>query len=119
MIETTILNHLNAMMSVPATTEREEEPPEEYVLIERTGGSLENWIRTATIAVQTYADSMYRAAALAEEALAAMLSLTTLGAISSVKLNAGPYNFTDIAEKKYRYQAIFDLVYYPEMTDEE
>ena len=31
--------------------------------------------------------------------------------VSSVELNSD-YNFTDITEKRYRYQAVFDIVHY-------
>lgn len=117
MIEKIVRDHLAGYMSsVPVEVERAEKPPEEFVLIERTGGGEENHIRRATIAVQTYAKSLYRAAFLMEEAIKAMLELPRLNAVSSVKLQSY-YNFTDTTAKQYRYQGVFDLVYYPETEE--
>lgn len=118
MIEIVVIDHLNSRLSVPVSGSREpNDPPGEYVLVERTGSGEENHIRRATIAVQTYADSMLRAAILMEEVVDEMLDIITLDSISSVELDTY-YNFTDTTSKKYRYQGVFDLVYYPEMTKE-
>ena len=118
MIETKIIDYLNGKLSVPVSGDREPTlPPGEYVLVERTGGGETNHIRRATIAVQSYADSMLRAASLMEEIVDEMLNIIMLDSISSVELDTY-YNFTDTESKKYRYQGVFDLVYYPEMTKE-
>ena len=76
-----------------------------------SGGSYENCIKTAMIAVQSYAESMYEAARLNEDVKTAMLSMAALNDICKVNLNSD-YNYTDTEQKKYRYQAIFDVTYY-------
>lgn len=115
MIEKLILDYLGGLMSIPVSVERAPNPPaSEYILIERTGGGEEEHIRDATIAVQSYADTMYRAASMMEEIVGHMLNITRLDAVSHVDVNSY-YNFTDESEKKYRYQGVFDLVYFPEM----
>ena len=40
-----------------------------------------------------------------------MDGITEKPEIAACRLNSD-YNFTDTAKKKYRYQAVFDLVYY-------
>ena len=40
-----------------------------------------------------------------------MLDIDELDSISKCELNSD-YNFTDTQQKKYRYQAVFNLTYY-------
>lgn len=111
MIETTILNYLESNLTVPAYMEEPEDPPETYVLIEKMGSSEDNHIKSATFIVQSYADSLYKAAALNEVVKNLMRASITQDAISRCKLNSD-YNFTDTKTKRYRYQAVFDITYY-------
>ena len=110
MIEKIVLDYLNNALSVPAYMEKPEIVPERYVLIERTGGSIENYINKATITLQSYAESLHQAAELNEEVKKAMLEITVLPSVGSSELNTD-YNFTDTTKKRYRYQAVFDLTY--------
>lgn len=82
-----------------------------FVVIERTGGGEENHIRSATVAIQSYADTLYGAAQLNEQVKALMDDIILLPQISACDLNSD-YNFTDTTKKQYRYQAVYDLVYY-------
>lgn len=82
-----------------------------YIVIERTGGGEENHIRSATVAIQSYAETLYGAAQLNEQVLALMEDITLLPEVSSCELNSD-YNYTDTTKKIYRYQAVYDLVYY-------
>jgi hypothetical protein len=75
------------------------------------GGGETNHIKRASIAVQSLADSMYEAAELNEAVKELMKGITALKEVSSCRLDSD-YNFTDTATKKYRYQAVFDLVHY-------
>lgn len=111
MIEETILSYLTER-GFAAYTEVPEgglTPP--CVLIERTGGGLEDHIRRATVAIQSYGASLYAAASLNEIVIAAMAGITALPNVASCKLNSD-YNFTDESKKLYRYQAVFNLVNY-------
>lgn len=65
------------------------------------------------LAIQSYAPSMYEAARLNERVKAAMDSAAELDAVSASRLNSD-YNFTDTTTKRYRYQAVYDLVYFNE-----
>ena len=110
MIEKTVLDYLNNELSVPVYMEKPADPPAEYVLIEKTGGGMENCIFTATLAVQSIAASLYRAALLNDTVIDAMLAIWKYQDISRSHLNSN-YNFTDTRTKEYRYQAVYDLVF--------
>lgn len=111
MIEETILSYL-AAQNISAVMEIPEggiAPP--CCVVERTGGGVEEHIRRATIAIQSYGSTLYNAAKLDETVVLAMEGIAALPGIASCTLNAD-YNFTDSTKKLYRYQAIFNVVYY-------
>lgn len=111
MIEKTIFDYMKEHASVPAHMQRPESPSDAYILIEKTGSGRENHVDESTIAIQSYAKSLYAAAALNEEVKELMESILELDEISSVQLNSD-YNFTEPARKQYRYQAVFDITHY-------
>ena len=110
MVEETIMNYLSKTLAVPVHMERPENEPISYVLIEKTGSNTTNHIESATLAIQSYAASMYDAAALNCRVKAAMNGSIQLPEISRCDCNSD-YNYTDTTKKKYRYQAVFDIVY--------
>ena len=109
MVETIILNHLSDRLAVRVCMEIPAENPPRFVLIEKVGGGERDLIQTATLAIQSYAESMYQAAALIEQVKTAMRDAVTLDSISRCEINSD-YNYTDTTKKKYRYQAVFDIV---------
>lgn len=111
MIETIVLDYLSEALSVPVSMEVPEDPPKQFVVIEKTGGGEKNHIKSATLAIQSIAPSLYEAAVLNEDVKNAMDGIAVLNAIGRSSLNSD-YNFTDTASKRYRYQAVFDLIYY-------
>lgn len=112
MIEDTIKNYLDYNLSAPVYISTPKDKPKEYFVMEKTGGGENNKIRQATITVQAYAESFYKAAAMIEEANAAMMDgLITLDVISEVVLN-GSYDYTDTTIKKPRYQSVFVVTHY-------
>ena len=113
MIEIIIKNYLAEKLSVSVVLEVPADPPKSFVLLEKTGSSREAHIDRAMLAIQSYAPSMYEAARLNERVKAAMDSAAELDAVSASRLNSD-YNFTDTTTKRYRYQAVYDLVYYDE-----
>lgn len=111
-IEKVIIDYLNANIDgVTAYTERPKNLPKRFILIQKTGGGLENKIKSSTVAVQSYAESLFEAAALNEVVKDVMLEIDSLYEIGSVRLNSD-YNYTDGSTKQYRYQAVFDLKHY-------
>lgn len=110
MIETIIKNYLEAEQALPVLLVQRPDVSE-YYLIERTGGSEVNRIRTSTLVVQSYAETKQKAAEMNEEVIRLMLDAVKLDDVASVDLNSN-YDFTDTSLKRYRYQAYFDIVHY-------
>lgn len=111
MIERTILQYLNDNLDVPCYMEEPDNGALPYVVIERTGGGVDNLIQNATLAIQSYADTMEHAAELNQAMKAALFGAVSLPVICDIELDSD-YNYTDTTKKKYRYQAVFSVYYY-------
>lgn len=112
MIEETIIKYLGEKLApVPVLAEYPDGKTIPCVFIEKTGSGENNGIRSATIALQSLADSLYNAAVLNEQVKEAAADMIELDEICRVSLNSD-YNFTDIQTKQYRYQAVYDITYY-------
>lgn len=110
-IEYLIAELSEAFAPVPVRAERPENLPEAFVIVEWIGAGEADHIRSATVAVQTYAGRMVDALQMCETAIEAMQALPDKNRVTAVELNSA-YNYTDEEEHMYRYQAIFDLTYY-------
>lgn len=111
MIEETVRAFLAGRLEVPVWLELPPRPPGAFVLVEKTGGFVENGLRHATLAVQAYGPRLLDAAQLDQAVVAQMEDLALCDDICRVELNSD-YNFTDTENKRYRYQAVFDITYY-------
>lgn len=111
MIEKIVLDYLNGKLTVTAYAEEKKDMPEEYILIEKTGGGGNSCIRNATLAIQSFSASKFGAAKLNEKVEEAMENIIELDDISKCTLNSD-YDYTDTARKKYRYQSVYDIVHY-------
>lgn len=112
MIESIVLDYLSNMIEdVGVFMERPERPEKPYILLEKTGSSESNHIKSATIAVQSYGRSLLEAAQINEVVKAMMPGIVQLNTVSKCSLQTD-YNFTNTATKEYRYQAVFSLVHY-------
>ena len=109
MIELTIYNYLKAK-GYPVYMEIPSSPPDEMVVIEKTGSSITNRINHAVVAIQSYSTSLYKTALLNDNMKADMLNISDSEDVGSCQLNSD-YNAYDTTNKKYRYQAVFDLYY--------
>ena len=111
MIEKILIQYLGAALpGVPVYMTLPPNPPRRCVIIEKTGGSAKNHIFHATVAVQSYGETLLAAAELNEQIKIFMENLITEESVSACRLNAD-YNFTDPQSKKYRYQAVFNITY--------
>lgn len=111
MIEEIIRDYLDDAVQIPTYMEKEPNMPEEYFLIEKTGGSEENYIKEATIAIKSCSSSLYKAACLNEKLKKVMKNIIEMNEISKCSLNSD-YIFSDMSQKEYRYQAVFDITHF-------
>lgn len=113
MIEELLIKKLGECLSYPVFAEIPKKYPSNFYVLEKTGSSMENHIKSATVAIQSYAtDSKYGAARMNEELKDIMLwEIYNLPEITNLELNSD-YDFTDTDSKIYRYQAVFDIKYY-------
>lgn len=115
MIETIVKSWLEQQLALPVSASMPEHPPDQFVVIEKTGGGYANHIAEATLAVQSYAPTTLQAAQLNQRVKAAMHRLPQLPQVCAAKLNSD-YNYPDTANKRPRYQAVFDLTYYEDVS---
>lgn len=113
MIEKTVLDYLNDELPVSVFAEVPENVSESYCVIELVGAGEENHVFSASIAIQSYAPTLFEAAELNEDVIAAMFAFPEEENIGRCAL-ASSYNFTDTASKRYRYQSVFDIYYVKE-----
>lgn len=111
MVEKIVKDYLQSNLEMPVRLEEDDDLGKEYVLIEKTGSGVEDHIKRATLVVQSYSMSLYGAAELNERVKEAMEKIIELDDICRCNLNSD-YNYTDTNRKKYRYQAVFDIVHY-------
>lgn len=110
MIEKILLDYINQKSKVKAFMEKPKSL-QTYVLIEKVGGGEPNHLKSATLAIKSIAPSLFKTAELNEEVKNIMKAAIELDAIAKIELNTD-YNFTDSDSKEYRYQAVFDVIYY-------
>lgn len=112
MIEKVVLDYLTTKLTpTPVYVEIPKDTPVKFVLIQKTGSSRSNLLESATIAVQSYDSSLYNASVLNEAVKEAMYELPSVKEVSKCDLNSD-YEYTDTVSKRYRYQAVFDIVHY-------
>lgn len=110
MIAETLLNYLETALNVPVFTEAPTQKTG-YVLIDQTGSSRNNHIKSTTFAIQSYGERLIEAMELNEEVKEAMEDFITLDEINHVDFDTD-YNFTDTTTKQYRWQAVFTITHY-------
>lgn len=111
-IEATVISYLNNIIgSGNVYAEVPDSPSGEFFVVDKTGSSTENRICTSTIAVQSYADSKAEASDANERIKAIMDGIVELDSIGACYLDTD-YNFTNVARKQHRYQAIFRITHY-------
>lgn len=113
MIEATIIDYLSQKTAAgnDVYAEVPKVQPSTYIVIEKTGSSVDERIMTSTIAIRSIAPTMLEAISLNEEVKAVMEEMLELDEICAVRLNSD-YNFTDSTSKQYRYQAVFQVTHY-------
>ena len=110
MIAKDLLDYLGEALSVGVYMESPEELTN-YVLLDQTGSSRNDHIVTTTIAVQSYAPSLYEAMVLNESVKEAMEGFAQLANVTRAELDTD-YNFTNTTTKQYRWQAVYNITHY-------
>lgn len=111
MIDIVIQDYLSEAMDVPVRMEIPANPPIRYVVLKRSGRGRENGLHAANLIAESHAESLAEAAALNEQVKAALDELDMLDEVSSAEL-ASDYPVTDTGNKKYRYQAVYEIYHY-------
>lgn len=111
MQELIVLEHLKKELTCTVAMEVPHPSPDSFVVVEKLGSSNQNMVQHASFAIQSYAKSMYEAAVLNDKVKEAMAKLIESPLISAVDLDSD-YNYTDTTTKQYRYQAVYDLVFF-------
>lgn len=116
-IEELVITYLNehdidAYIQMPETVQNPDAPGE-FVIVQKTGSGWVNRLCEATIAIQSYAPTLYRASQLNYQIIDLMQGIISLEEVTSCKLNSD-YEFTDTTNKRPRYQAVFDIKHYQE-----
>lgn len=111
MIETTVRDYLEQTLSIPVFMEFPEDPPDRFVVLKKGDTTRENLLETVTLIPESYETSMLETAKLNQLVKKAMDDLTDLDEISASDL-AADYPAFDEKNKRYRYQAVYNVTYY-------
>lgn len=110
MIEITVKEYLENALGVEVYVMVPPKHAKTWVTVERTGGTDDFGMKSATLAIQSHAPTLYDAIQLNDSVIQTMLrGFIQLDTVSRVELNA-TYNYTD--DHQPRYQAVFDVVYF-------
>lgn len=110
-IEILVLQTLSGVLTAPVYAELPPEPPAAFYVIDKLSDRETDRIRTAAFALQAYGPTKLEAARLSARGAEAIAALLALPEIASARLE-NEYPFADTRTKSYRYQAVFDIVYY-------
>ena len=107
-VERVVAERLMESTGVRAVLEVPEDRPDEFVSVEMTGGSGDRFMRTASLAVQSWAQTRRRAAEISRLVEAATPGLTEEPNIFRAVAN-GTYRFPDPNSGQARYQTNVEL----------
>ena len=114
MIEATIISYLTSALdgvSVYAEEPEDKTNAKPYIVITKTGGDIDEYLKSSQIVVDCYAETKVDTITLNDTVIDAMLGIISLDDITSCELNSN-YDDTDTTTKEYRYGALFDIKHY-------
>lgn len=111
MIESTLIKYLSNQLNCEVYCEVPNSKMSEFIVLDRIGSKRVDYITTYTIAIQSYSNTKLEACKLNDAVKKAMEQVIMLDEVACCDL-ASDYDFTDTETKQYRYQAVFDIVYY-------
>lgn len=111
-IEAIIIDYLqNKLQTDNVYGEIPDSPAGEFFVVDKTGSTTVDHICTSTVAIQSYGDTKAEAAESNEKMKRAMEGIVELDEIGGCYLETD-YNYTNIARKQYRYQAVYQITHY-------
>lgn len=111
-LESIVLNFLQARVTVPVYTILPANFEVPCIVVEKTAGGYSDTILSATLAVQCYGADLEGAAVLNDDIKWLLLNEFIQEAqVLGIELNSD-YNFTDTTTEHFRYQAVYDVRYY-------
>ena len=110
-IEAFLINFLNSRLEVTVSGDIPTPRPPRFVTLEQTGSRHKNYINSATIAIQSWAETRADALELNQQVVDAMDEALGEIMISDCQLQSY-YNFPDLSTKKPRYQAVYEVVHF-------
>lgn len=111
-IEAIVIKYLSDVLGVPVYAEEPADKTLPYVVIEQTGGNKRDWLVSASIALDSFADTKEKAMELNNRVIDAMDVFPLVTNVSRSQLNS-TYNATDISAKRYCYTCTYDVTYTP------
>lgn len=111
MIEITIRDYLAKALAVPVYMEFPHNAPDRFVVLRKGDTTRQNRLESTVFIPESYEKSMLEAAKLNQQVKQAMDELTELDDVSASDL-AADYPAFDDKNKRYRYQAIYNITYY-------
>lgn len=110
MIEIKVRNYLKTQLGIEVYNITPPKHGTTWATVEKTGGTYDHGMKTAVLAIQSNAPTLYETIRLNDSVIDQMIrGLIEDNKISRVELNA-TYNYTD--DHQHRYQSVFDVVYF-------
>lgn len=109
MIEAKVISYL-CECGFDAFAEEPAKKPKEYVVVRMVDASRTNHIDACSIYLECVSDSMLNAAKYCNDVKNKMYDFVSVDGISSCRLSGSGKNI-DTQQKKYRYEAVFNIVY--------
>ena len=110
-IEAAVIQYLSEKFpAIPVYGEVPENRPKTMLIVDRTGGSVTNLVKTTSIVVDSYGESKAAASVLNDAVIDTMFQAVSEEGFSNVSLNS-TYSDADTASKEYRYGALFEIVH--------
>lgn len=109
-IEEFVISYLGEELEeIPVSGSVRHPMPKEFVTVELIGSETVNYITSATLSIQSWAETRVEAAELNEAVKSAMEGILSEPEISSSTVKS--YNNPDLSTNKPRYKAVCELTY--------
>lgn len=107
-IERTVAQRLNGSTGFEVYIEVPDPRPDEFITVELTGGQAQRFIKTPTLAIQSWAQTRKRAYEMAQIVEQACIDLVDESNIFTAQ-PSGTYRWPDPESRQARYQMTLDL----------